>query len=115
MPHPSTSPLSPPSASPPITARVSLRWCNSSSSLRALQFLPEVGERPSVQNVSGLEPRAPCQVHGVLHARQVPGLVAVGREHESGPELLGGGGQRVGQVPAPWGPIELEPAPTAHS
>src|SRR5256714_6659082 len=82
---------------------------------RALQFFSERRERAGIDDVAGLEPGAARQVHGVLHERQVPGLVAIGREHEAGAELLGGGGERVGQVHALGVPIELERAPMGHA
>src|SRR5438477_113709 len=82
---------------------------------RALQFFSERRERAGIDDVAGLQPGAPRQVHGVLHERQVPGLVAIGREHEAGAELLGGRGERVGQVHALGVPIELERAPMGHA
>src|SRR5256714_5336672 len=77
---------------------------------RALQFFSERRERAGIGDVSGLEPGAARQVHGVLHERQGPGLVAVGREHEARALLLGGGGERVGQVHALGVPVDLQEA-----
>src|SRR2546421_12699058 len=77
---------------------------------RALQFFSERRKRAGIDDVSGLEPGAAGQVHGVLHERQVPGLVAIGRERETRALLLGGGGERVGQVHALGVAVDLEQA-----
>src|SRR5437588_4828837 len=77
---------------------------------RALQFALERGKRTSIEDVSGLEPRAPRQVHGIAHEREIAGLVAVGREHEPDTVLLRRGGEGVRKVHPLGVAVELEQA-----
>src|SRR6266480_3617806 len=110
-----TSPRSRPSASRPITARASPRWCSSSSWLRPLQPLPELGQRSGVEDVSRLEPRPAREIGGVLHERQVPRLVAVRRQHEPDAVLFGGRRERVREVHALGVAVQLEQTPCCRA
>src|SRR6266550_8947318 len=90
---------SPRTGSRRITARPSLRlwsWNLSGGNSRPFQSLPELRQGPRVENVRGFEPASPCQIHRVLHEREIVRLMAVRREHETRAQLLGAGRERVG-------------------
>src|SRR5256714_12878694 len=89
-------------------------WCAALLS-RALQFSLERGKRTCVEDVSGLEARAPRQVHGVSHEREIAGLVAVGRKHESHAVLLRRRGECVRKVHPLGVAVDLEQTPRARA
>src|SRR2546430_7609684 len=89
---------------------ISRRWWSSSSWLRRLQALPELGQGPGVENIAGLQPGASREIDRVLHERQVPRLVAVRREHEPDAVLLARRRERVGEIHALGVAVQLEQA-----